>query len=532
MQLLPSIASLFLLLACATAPVPKKTEPNDSRLSASAEPARDSRFVHGSEPAHESSVVYDWVDVVLETSARDVVRIGARPTILSRQMVIPITAMYDAWSAYDDKALPVYLGDDLRRPEAERTASNREKAIAFAAFRALLYVFPDDHAFLGEQLAARGLDASSVTLDPSTPEGLGNLAAAKVIAARQNDGANQDGKRSEGAPMPYGDYTGYAPVNGDGEVKDPDRWGALPFITAKGEIKYVGFLTPHWYKVRPFALKSADQFRPGPPPKVGDPQLKAEVEEIVRLNANLTPADKAVVEFMRDGPASTGQSGHWLRFAQDVSRRDKHDLDQDMKLFFAVANVAFDAFIASWESKRHYDSSRPWHLVRHYYKGQTLRGWKGPGKGVGVIKASDWLPYSPLAFLSPPFPGYVSGHSTVSSAGARILELFTGSDHFGFKETRTAGAITEEAFSCADIQKQYDLETSGDTATDCKVTLDLPTFSATAEIAGISRVKGAYHIQADNIAGLELGRSVADWSWPIYQAYFNGDSEGIKLRDP
>ena len=81
--------------------------------------------------------------------------------------------------------------------------------------------------------------------------------------------------------------------------------------------------------------------------------------------------------------------------------------------------AAFDAFIASWESKRYYDSSRPWHLVRHYYKGQMLRGWKGPGKGVGLIQASEWLPYSPLAFLSPPFPAYVSGHSTVSSASAR-----------------------------------------------------------------------------------------------------------------
>ena len=85
---------------------------------------------------------------------------------------------------------------------------------------------------------------------------------------------------------------------------------------------------------------------------------------------------------MRDGPRSTGQSGHWLRFAQDVSRRDKHDLDQDVKLYFVIANVAFDAFISCWETKRVYDSSRPWTLIRHYYKGEKVTGWAGPDGGV------------------------------------------------------------------------------------------------------------------------------------------------------
>ena len=55
---------------------------------------------------------------------------------------------------------------------------------------------------------------------------------------------------------------------------------------------------------------------------------------MLTLQRNLTNEQKAIVEFMRDGPRSTGQSGHWLRFAQDVSRRDHHDLDQDVKLFF------------------------------------------------------------------------------------------------------------------------------------------------------------------------------------------------------
>ena len=68
-----------------------------------------------------------------------------------------------------------------------------------------------------------------------------------------------------------------------------------------------------------------------------------------------------------------------------------------------------DAFIASWDSKRYYDSSRPWSLVRHYYAGKTIKGWAGPGKGVMDIPAEKWHPYSPASFVTPPFPGVCFG---------------------------------------------------------------------------------------------------------------------------
>jgi hypothetical protein len=156
--------------------------------------------------------------------------------------------------------------------------------------------------------------------------------------------------------------------------------------------------------------------------------MKKEVDEVIEINANLDHTRKSTVEFMRDGPRSTGQAGHWLRFAQMVSVRDHNDLDKDVKLFFAVGVTAMDAFIACWETKRFYDSSRPWTLVRHYYKGQQIQGWGGPDKGTVTEPAESWHPYSPANFVSPPFPAYVSGHSTVSGACAKMLELFTGSD--------------------------------------------------------------------------------------------------------
>jgi hypothetical protein len=273
--------------------------------------------------------------------------------------------------------------------------------------------------------------------------------------------------------------------------------------------------------VRPFALERGDQFRPGPPPPWGSEQLKKEVDECIECNANLTLEQKAVVEFMRDGPRSTGPSGHWLRFAQDVSRRDRNDLDRDVKLFFCVANVVHDAFIASWDAKRHYDSSRPYWWVRLYYAGQKLRGWAGPGKGVAEIAAEDWHPYSPANFITPPFPGYTSGHATTSGAGARMLQHFTGSDDFGAVAIHLVGELTEDGFTAAQMQAR-DGQPASDMPESHEIRLPLPTFTATAEMAAVSRLWGGYHIRTDNEVGLEMGRKIADYSWPRFQAYFEG----------
>ena len=88
-------------------------------------------------------------------------------------------------------------------------------------------------------------------------------------------------------------------------------------------------------------------------------------------------------------------------------RRDQYDLDQDVKLFFSIACVAFDAFAACWEEKYFCDSSRPYWYVRWFYKGKTVKGYAGPCAGFKTIPAEEWHPYSPDTFVTPPFPGYI-----------------------------------------------------------------------------------------------------------------------------
>src|SRR5215216_6703946 len=64
------------------------------------------------------------------------------PTVVSRAMAMVHTAVYDAWAAYDATAIGTRLGGDLRRPSWERTLANKQEAISYAAYRALVDLFP------------------------------------------------------------------------------------------------------------------------------------------------------------------------------------------------------------------------------------------------------------------------------------------------------------------------------------------------------------------------------------------------------
>lgn len=480
---LPFILLFLTLGSCQTA------QPESTAAAESGEAA---------EPRGADNLAYRWGEIALIATANDTERFKPRPTITSRYLALIFVAVFDAWSRYDDQSIPVYLDEVDRRPAAERTPANKEIAISYAAYRALCEYFYADRELFADFMRDLGLDPDDESLEPTTAAGIGNLAARAVIEARKGDGANQYGE--EGGE-PYSNYVGYEPVNSADENVDPNRWQPKYFSDGRGGRFAPACLTPYWDKVKPVALQSADQFRPGPPPLIGSEQLEREVTEVIELQANLTDEQKALVEFMRDGPQSVQQAGHWLKFAQDVSRRDQHTLDQDVKMYFFNQVTAMDAFIASWDAKMFYDYARPYALVHEYYQDRLITAWGGEGKGLIEMPGTQWRPYSPETFLCPPFPSYVSGHSTISGGCAEALKLWTGSDEFGESVTLVAGALTEP-------------DHLGDT-----VTLRFPTFTETAEMAGFSRVLGGYHIQADNVSGLELGRDVAREVWTFYQRH-------------
>jgi hypothetical protein len=422
--------------------------------------------------------------------------------------------MYDAWAAYDDRAIGTQLADALRRPASERTLANKEQAISYAAYRALVDVLPvDTNSVYIPLMKQLGYDPNDNSADIETPTGIGNVACAAVLEYRHHDKSNQLGDLAQG---PYSDWTGYAPVNTPSPVPsraapfDPNRWQPLTYVNSTGDLMTQRFVGAQWSQVTPFALTSGDQYRSlvaslGPA-KYGTREYQEQAEELIALSAGLTDQQKMIAEYWSDGPNSEQPPGHWALFAQWISERDHHTLDDDVKMFLVLSNAIFDAGIAAWDAKRAYDSVRPSTAIPFLFRGKTIRSWGGPGKGTIEMDGGNWIPYQAATFPTPPFPDYVSGHSAYSAAAAAILERWTGSSRFGNSVTIPAGSSKIEP---------------GTTPAHA-ITLHWETFADAASEAGMSRRYGGIHFRAADLAGRLLGRAAAEGAWTKAQSYIEG----------
>jgi len=471
-----------------------------------------SRAIAG--PPPNTNVVLRWDRAALEGVR--ISRLGA--PMVSRALAVVHTCMYDAWAAYDEHAIGTELKGALRRPPSERTAANKKQAISYAAYRALVDLMPAGSAVYTQQLRQLGYDAGNRSTDIETPAGVGNVACAAVLEFRHHDGSNQLGDL---APGPYSDWTAYSPANAPNNlvaavaVADPNKWQPLVHFNADGDLVSQRFLASHWASVIPFALSAGDQFRssgrfPGPA-TFGSPEYREQAEELVAISAGLNDRQKAVAEYWKDGPNSEQPAGHWALLAHFVSQRDGHSLDADVEMFFALTNAMFDAGIVAWDMKRAYDSVRPITAIPLLFRGTTIRAWGGPGKGTIEMDGAWWRPYQPATDPTPPFPEYVSGHSTYSAAAARILALFTGSDRFGAFATVAAGSSKIEP----------GITPAG------PVLLRWETFTDAANEAGISRRYGGIHFKAADLVGRELGQAVATQVWTRVNGYFDGSGKTI-----
>ena len=220
-----------------------------------------------------NNIAYKWGDISMIATANDTERFNPRPTVTSRYLGLIWTAVFDAWSRYDQVAIPVYLKNVKRRPEKEHNLNNKETAISYAAFRTMMEYFASDSLMLKKVMKELGMDTDDHSLDPTTAVGIGNLTAKTVIEARRFDGSNETGTVKGSAGLPYSDYTGYAPVNNADSLTDLKHWQPKYFSDPRKGKFAPSCLTPHWQNVTPLLLDSSNQFRPGPPPAIGSEQL-------------------------------------------------------------------------------------------------------------------------------------------------------------------------------------------------------------------------------------------------------------------
>jgi hypothetical protein len=463
--------------------------------------------------SRESNVVVQWDAAALQ-GIRDA-KLGA--PIGARVLAIVHTCIYDAWAAYDPRANGTQLRGALRRPVPERTSRNKDRAISYAAYRALADVMPVDTESVYVPLMKRlGYERADNSVDIETATGIGNVACGAVLEFRHYDKANQLGDLAPGA---YSDWSGYKASNSvslvpvRASVSNPDRWQPLSYFDSTGSLIAQKFLCSHWSFVVPFAMTKGDEFRDmlerTGPAKYGSAEYQRQAEELVNISASLTDRQKMISEYWADGPNSEQPPGHWALLAQFISVRDRHTMDDDAKMFFALTNAMFDAGIAAWDAKRTYDSVRPVTAVSLLFRGKAIRAWGGPGKGTIEMDGSQWAPYQLATSPTPPFPEYVSGHSTFSAAAARTLALWTGSDRFGGSATLPKGSSKIEP---------------GLTPAQA-VLLRWETFTSAAEEAGASRLYGGIHFRIADTVGRELGRRVTEKAWEKAQRYIGGGSD-------
>ena len=188
--------------------------------------------------------------------------------------------------------------------------------------------------------------------------------------------------------------------------------------------------------------------------------------------------------------------------SQFVSRRDRHTLEDDVKMFFVLGNALLDASISVWECKVFYDYVRPITAVRHVFAGSQIAAWAGPFLGTQLIPAERFRSY----IATPPFAEYTSGHSAFSAASAEVLKRFTGRPSFGASFTFKAGASTVEPGAVP--------------ASD--VTLAWKTFDDAADEAGLSRLLGGIHFRQGDLESREMGRRIGRQAWSKALAYFDG----------
>lgn len=280
---------------------------------------------------------------------------------------------------------------------------------------------------------------------------------------------------------------------------------------------------------------------------------------------------RVVAEFWADGPDSETPPGHWFKLFNQISdhpalakrvggKGERVDnLQWDIKGYFALGGAMHDSAIGAWSIKGWYDSVRPLSALRFMAAqgqssdpaleaysprgiklvpglielvnlGDPLAGvagqnkgkikvlaWRGPSfvddpkagnAGVGWILAENWWPYQRPNFVTPPFGGFISGHSTFSRAAAEVVTLLTGDEYFpgGLGEHH----VNKNAYLVFERGPSVDL------------TLQWATYRDAAAQSSLSRIWGGIHPPVDDVAGRRIGEYIGVSAFALAERHFGG----------
>jgi hypothetical protein len=386
-----------------------------------------------------------------------IVGTSAQPATIhpTRSFAMMHAAIYDAVNAIDRRHA-AYLASV---PDAARGASV-DAAANTAAYEVLIALYPGMRSFLDDEL--RLLQKSETGGNKAEGMRIGHAVAAQVVAARSQD-------HSDAAPIPYtfgtnpGDYQ-----------STPPNFPKAPQFT-------------HWPFVVPFALESAGQFRPGPPPALTSARYADAFNEVKSngiANSQTATPDEAQTGLFWNGPIQN----YWNQIAETAAASEHLTTAESARLF-ALLNLSLaDGVIAFYDAKYTYNLWRPVTAIR----------FTGDDGSPDTEPDPTWLPQSLTTAADPSYPG---AHAVVSAAAAEVLASFFHRDRFNFDVTSPTSANTRSFTS----------------------------FSDAAREASLSRIFAGQHFRFDQEVGERLGRDVADWLLDRVLGHIDG---GRDAREP
>ena len=244
-----------------------------------------------------------------------------------------------------------------------------------------------------------------------------------------------------------------------------------------------------WFKtVRPFALDTCNQFIPLPPVAFSTDKNSAFFKMMLtNYNDTLTEEHRSIAAFWDCNPFALQDKGHLLMGVKKISPgahwmgitgiacvKAEKSFGESMLIFSNVAVGLMDGFICCWDEKYRSNRIRPETAIRKYID-------------------TKWEPL----LQTPPFPEYLSGHSTISATSATILTHYFG-DKFNYTDS---------------VEVRYGLPARNFTS-----------FLQAAQEAAISRFYGGIHFKDAIDNGLLQGYKVGDW-------VVNKVSKTKKIRD-
>ncbi|QLE56855.1 Ig-like domain-containing protein [Nostoc sp. TCL26-01] len=382
-----------------------------------------------------SDVVLDWNTILLNAIYTD----KTAPPRASRNMAIAQTAVFDAINSITKNYQNYYFTG------VAPVGASPEAAAAAAAHRVLVNLYPGQITFF---------DAALTESLAEIPDGaaedagviFGRTVADSILTLRGTDGSSTTVTYTPGT--------------------NPGDW--IP--TAPG---FAPALLPQWGQVTPFGLTSGSQFRPEGPPALDSQQYTDDynqVKDLGKKNSTTRTAEQTQIAlFWADGGGTFTPPGHWNQIAQNVVASKGNSLVDNARIFALLDISIADAGIAAWDAKYHYNFWRP---ITAIQKGDT-------DGNPNTIADPNWTPL----ITTPPFPDYISGHSTFSGAATTILTALLG-DNVNF---------TVNSLGLPGVYRQFN------------------SFSAAADEAAISRLYGGIHFNTANVDGLATGKLIGNY---------------------